>query len=36
MDGYLRVGFGNEPEDLRAGLQRIDAVLDRLPAPTPA
>jgi hypothetical protein len=36
MDGYLRVGFGNEPEDLRAGLRRIDAVLDRLPAPTAA
>ncbi|PYQ08743.1 MAG: aspartate aminotransferase [Acidobacteria bacterium] len=33
MDGFLRVGFGNEPEDLRAGLQRIDAVLDRLPLP---
>ena len=33
MDGFLRVGFGNEPQDLRAGLQRIDAVLDRLPAP---
>jgi hypothetical protein len=32
----LRVGFGNEPEDLRAGLRRIDAVLDRLPAPTAA
>ena len=25
MDGYLRIGFGNEPEDLRAGLARIDA-----------
>jgi len=33
MDGFLRVGFGNQPEDLRAGLERIDAVLDRLPAP---
>jgi aspartate/methionine/tyrosine aminotransferase len=30
MDGFLRVGFGNEPEDLRAGLSRIDAVLERL------
>jgi aspartate/methionine/tyrosine aminotransferase len=30
MDGYLRVGFGNEPEDLRAGLARIDHILDRL------
>jgi len=36
MDGFLRVGFGNEPQDLRAGLQRIDAVLDRLPAPAAA
>jgi hypothetical protein len=25
MDGYLRIGFGNEPDDLRAGLARIDA-----------
>ena len=25
MDGYLRIGFGNEPADLRAGLDRIDA-----------
>jgi hypothetical protein len=33
MDGFLRVGFGNEPQDLRSGLQRIDTVLDRLPAP---
>jgi hypothetical protein len=31
MDGFLRVGFGNEPQDLRAGLDRIDNVLDRLP-----
>jgi aspartate/methionine/tyrosine aminotransferase len=36
MDGYLRVGFGNEPEDLRAGLARIDAVLDRLDVPAAA
>jgi aspartate/methionine/tyrosine aminotransferase len=36
MDGYLRVGFGNEPEDLRAGLARIDAVLDRLDTPAAA
>jgi len=36
MDGFLRVGFGNEPQDLRAGLDRIDAVLDRLPAPAVA
>jgi aspartate/methionine/tyrosine aminotransferase len=32
MDGYLRVGFGNEPEDLRAGLERIDGVLRSLDA----
>jgi aspartate/methionine/tyrosine aminotransferase len=25
MDGFLRIGFGNEPADLRAGLARIDA-----------
>ena len=30
MDGFLRVGFGNEPEDLRGGLGRIDALLDSL------
>jgi hypothetical protein len=29
MDGYLRIGFGNEPEDLRRGLARIDAFLVR-------
>ena len=33
MDGFLRIGFGNEPHDLRAGLDRVGAVLDRLPAP---
>lgn len=33
MDGYLRIGFGNEPDDLRAGLSRIDALLDALPSP---
>lgn len=32
MDGYLRVGFGNEPHDLQAGLQRIDRLLDSLRA----
>ncbi len=32
MDGFLRVGFGNEPEDLRGGLARIDALLDTLRA----
>jgi aspartate/methionine/tyrosine aminotransferase len=30
MDGYLRIGFGNEPADLRSGLARIDALLDSL------
>ena len=30
MDGFLRVGFGNEPEDLHGGLGRIDALLDSL------
>jgi aspartate/methionine/tyrosine aminotransferase len=34
MDGFLRLGLGNEPEDVRAGLDRIDRVLDSLgPAP---
>ena len=33
MDGYLRVGFGNEPEDLKAGLARIDSLLDALGQP---
>lgn len=34
MDGYLRIGLGNEPEDLKAGLSRMDAVLESLgPAP---
>lgn len=32
MDGFLRIGFGNEPEDLRAGLAGIDALLDGLGA----
>jgi aspartate/methionine/tyrosine aminotransferase len=36
MDGFLRVGFGNEPEDLRIGLERMEEVLDRLPAGTRA
>jgi aspartate/methionine/tyrosine aminotransferase len=31
MDGFLRVGFGNEPDDLRAALQRLAAPLDALP-----
>ena len=32
MDGYLRIGFGNEPEDLQAGLDRMSGPLDALPA----
>jgi aspartate/methionine/tyrosine aminotransferase len=32
MDGYLRVGFGNEPADLQAGLDRMAAPLDALSA----
>jgi len=30
MDGFLRVGYGNEPHDLTGGLKRIDAILDVL------
>jgi aspartate/methionine/tyrosine aminotransferase len=30
MDGFLRIGFGNEPEDLAGGLAKIDALLDTL------
>jgi aspartate/methionine/tyrosine aminotransferase len=30
MDGYLRIGLGNEPDDLGAGLARIDEVLATL------
>jgi aspartate/methionine/tyrosine aminotransferase len=30
MDGFLRVGYGNEPQDLSGGLARIDAILDTL------
>jgi aspartate/methionine/tyrosine aminotransferase len=33
MDGYLRIGFGNEPAELRAGLARMEAVLSSLGAP---
>ena len=32
MDGFLRIGFGNEPAELRAGLARIDAVVPGLAA----
>jgi hypothetical protein len=31
MDGYLRVGFGNPPDDLQAALRRLAAPLDALP-----
>jgi aspartate/methionine/tyrosine aminotransferase len=31
MDGFLRVGFGNEPEDLAEGLARMEGLLDALP-----
>ncbi len=30
MDGYLRIGLGNEPADLLAGLEKIDLVLASL------
>ncbi len=34
MDGYLRIGLGNEPEDLKASLARMNSVLESLgPAP---
>jgi len=32
MDGFLRIGLGNEPADLRTGLERIDRVLGSLGA----
>jgi aspartate/methionine/tyrosine aminotransferase len=35
MDGFLRVGFGNEPEDLEAGLRRMAAYLDTLTPEAP-
>jgi aspartate/methionine/tyrosine aminotransferase len=31
MDGFVRIGLGNEPEDLKAGLSRMDGVLASLP-----
>jgi len=31
MDGFLRVGFGNEPEELAAALERIAGLMDALP-----
>ena len=34
MDGFLRIGLGSEPEDLKAGLDRMGQVLSSLgPAP---
>ena len=30
MDGFVRIGLGNEPADLKAGLQRMDGVLKSL------
>jgi hypothetical protein len=27
MDGYLRIGFGDEPDYLRQGLNRLDEIL---------
>jgi aspartate/methionine/tyrosine aminotransferase len=30
MDGFLRIGFGNEPADLEAGLARMSAPMDAL------
>jgi aspartate/methionine/tyrosine aminotransferase len=35
MDGFLRMGFGNEPEDLEAGLRRMAAHLDTLTPEAP-
>jgi hypothetical protein len=31
MDGFLRIGFGGDPEDLRLGLARIDGLVEGLP-----
>ena len=31
MDGYLRIGFGNEPGDLAEALSRMAALVDSLP-----
>jgi aspartate/methionine/tyrosine aminotransferase len=33
MDGYIRIGLGNEPEELRAGLDRVSAILEELGRP---
>jgi aspartate/methionine/tyrosine aminotransferase len=32
MDGYLRLGYGERPEYLRAGLDRLHQLLTTLPA----
>jgi aspartate/methionine/tyrosine aminotransferase len=31
MDGFLRIGFGGDPGDMRRGLAGIDALVSRLP-----
>lgn len=33
VEGYLRIGYANNPEILREGLKRVSAFLSRLPAP---
>ena len=33
MDGFLRIGYGGDPDDLRRGLRAIDAYVSRLPRP---
>jgi aspartate/methionine/tyrosine aminotransferase len=35
MDGYLRLGFGERPEYLQRGLERLHALLTSLPADRP-
>jgi hypothetical protein len=30
MDGYLRLGFGERPEYLQAGLERVHSLLSTL------
>jgi len=32
MDGYLRIGLGNEPHDVKGGLERMDRVFESLGA----
>ena len=36
MDGFLRIGVGERADYVMAGLERVRAVLDRLPHPIPA